>query len=195
MAEDRRTEHPGEAVSDPADPRAPMASAPMKYFEDGSVNWGDMWDTYCVLALDGGPPHRGSLLTADRQQDATSPRYQAVLAEIIRGVKAVSGLSASAGPPGLVAIETGHAGTAHWLVNAILEENVEARRDGSLILMPCSASFTIKGEIKNVITAVAKTTHYYVEHLPAEAKQASTAAARMEDTVRRVKGLFGRLVR
>lgn len=45
---------------------APMAPAPMKYLADGSVDWGNMWDTFCVLAQDGGPPHRPTMLRARR---------------------------------------------------------------------------------------------------------------------------------
>lgn len=179
-------------VTDPNDPRAPMASAPMKYNDDGSVAWGDMWDSYCMLALDGGPPHRGTMLHAPEGVNAKDPKYQVVQAEIARGIKLVSGLDSEAGPPGWMAVETGHAGTAYWLVTAINEENVAAKRDGTKVLVPCGSDFTIKGEIKNVITAIAKTTHYFTEHVPPEVKQASAAQARMEDTVNKVKGLFGR---
>lgn len=34
--------------------RAPMPSAPMKYMPDGKVDWGNMWDTFCELAQEGG---------------------------------------------------------------------------------------------------------------------------------------------
>lgn len=180
---------------EPVDPRAPMPSAPMKYLDDGSVAWGDMWDSYCVLALDGGPPHRGTMLYAPvGVADPDDPQYDVVLAEIQRGIKAVSGLSAEAGPPGWIAMETGHAGYAYWLITAIMEENVEAKRDGTRVLLPCGQDFTIKGEIKNVITAVAKTTHYYGEHVPPEVKQASTSQAKLEDAAGKVKGLFGRFL-
>jgi sirohydrochlorin cobaltochelatase len=37
--------------------------------------------------------------------------------------------------------------------------------------VPVGDYFTLKGEIKNVITAVAKTTHYWQEHLSPEVKQ------------------------
>lgn len=178
---------------DPNDPRAPMPSAPMVYNDDGSVAWGDMWDTYCMLALDGGPPHRGTMLYAPVGiADPSDPQYDVVVSEIVRGIAAVSGLTATKADPGWIALEANHAGFAHWLVTAILEENVEAKRDGSRVLLPCGQHFTIKGEIKNVITAVAKTTHYYIEHVPAEVKQASTAQARLEDTVNRVKSFFRR---
>ncbi len=183
-------------VYDPNDPRAPMASAPMVYNDDGSVAWGDMWDSYCMLALDGGPPHRGTMLYAPSAiADPADPRYDDVVFEIQRGIQAVSGLSAEAAEPGWIAMETGHAGFAHWLVTAIEEENVEARRDGTKVLLPCGQDFTIKGEIKNVITAVAKTTHYYGEHVPPEVKQASTTQAKMEDTMNKFKGIFGRFSR
>ena len=36
--------------------------------------------------------------------------------------------------------------------------------------MPVGEDFTLKGEIKNVITVVAKTTHYWMEHLDAAVK-------------------------
>ena len=50
---------------------APMASAPMKYDDDGSVAWGDMWDSYCVLALEGGPPHREVMLESAENEGTT----------------------------------------------------------------------------------------------------------------------------
>ena len=30
----------------PNDPAAPMAAAPMRYTEDGAVDWGNMWDSF-----------------------------------------------------------------------------------------------------------------------------------------------------
>lgn len=57
------------------DKRAPMASAPMQYRENGEVAWGEMWESFCALALDGGPPHRGELLTAQPLPETHSPTY------------------------------------------------------------------------------------------------------------------------
>jgi hypothetical protein len=34
-----------------------MSSAPLRYRADGSVDWGNMWDSFCELAREGGPPH------------------------------------------------------------------------------------------------------------------------------------------
>ena len=161
------------------DRRAPMAPAPMKFNDDGSVAWGEMWDSFCILALDGGPPHRGSMLHGDPASDTGSEGYRVAVAEIARGVNLVSGLVASAGDPGWVAIRCHSAGMARWLAEAIVEENVDARAMGDAVLVPVGGHFALKGEIKNVITAVAKTTHYWREHLPAEVKQTLELQARL----------------
>lgn len=55
------------------DKAAPMASAPMQYRENGEVAWGEMWESFCALALEGGPPHRGELLKAQPVPDTHSP--------------------------------------------------------------------------------------------------------------------------
>jgi sirohydrochlorin cobaltochelatase len=151
---------------------APMAPARMRYNDDGSAAWGEMWDSYCLLALDGGPPHRATLLRAEPTSDVAGGDYQRAVAEIVRGIGLVSGLPAAPAAPGLVAVACQTAGMARWLADAIGEENVEARARGTTLLVPAGASYTLTGEIKNVITAVAKTTHYWREHLPLEVKQA-----------------------
>lgn len=157
--------------TDPSvDRRAPMAAAPIKYNQDGSVDWGNMWDTFCELAQAGGPPHRGSILEPDEQADPNDPAYQHVVDELIRGIDLVSGLPAQTAAPGWVAISCIDSAMAKWLAEAILAENVRARSDEALLLVPVGAHYTLKGEIKNVITAVAKTTHYWGEHLPSEVK-------------------------
>ena len=53
---------------------------------------------------------------------------------------------------------------AVWLSNAIRLENVEAGCDGEYLLVPASESFTLEGEVKSVITVVAKTVHYWDQH-------------------------------
>ncbi|HEY1012928.1 MAG TPA: hypothetical protein VGE07_09525, partial [Herpetosiphonaceae bacterium] len=69
-------------MADVIDKKAPMASAPMRYAEDGSVDWGNMWDSFCALALEGGPPHRATLLDAPSDIDPADPAYQAAQDEI-----------------------------------------------------------------------------------------------------------------
>lgn len=164
---------------DPTDRRAPMAPAPMRYDDDGAVAWGEMWDSFCVLALDGGPPHRGTLLRAAPGSDPDSEGYRFAATEIARGIRLVSGLESAPDAPGWLAVTCHSAGMARWLAEAIVEENVEARAAGARLLVPVGADFTLKGEIKNVITAVAKTTHYWREHLPAEVKQTLAIQARL----------------
>jgi sirohydrochlorin cobaltochelatase len=171
---DEQLGHGGEA-----DRRAPMAPAPMKFNDDGSVAWGEMWDSFCILALDGGPPHRGTMLHGDPASDTTSEAYRNAVGEIARGVKLVSGLDASSGEPGWVAIRCHSPGMARWLAEAIMEENVDARATDATLLVPVAECFALKGEIKNVITAVAKTTHFWREHLPPEVKQTLELQARL----------------
>jgi sirohydrochlorin cobaltochelatase len=156
-----------------------MAAAPMKYQPDGSVDWGNMWDSFCILAREGGPPHRGNMLYADEDADITSDGYQFAVAEIIRGIAAVSGLVAAPSKPGWIEVQCASASMANWLAESIVEENVEARADGSYLLVPVGAHYTLKGEIKNVITAVAKTAHYWGEHVPAEVKQTLALQAKI----------------
>jgi len=162
-----------------AERSAPMAAAPIKYQPDGSVDWSDMWDSFCVLAREGGPPHRGNMIYADEDADITSDGYRFAVAEIIRGTAAVSGLVALPSVPGWIAVQCGSASMASWLAESIGQENVEARAEGSRLLVPVGAHYTLKGEIKNVITAVAKTTHYWGEHVPPEVKQTLALQAQL----------------
>ncbi len=152
------------------DPRAPMASAPMVYNPDNSVAWEQMWDNFCQLASAGGPPHRGTLLCAQLDADPTSPSYHFAVNEIVRGIKLVGGLLAQPAHTGWIAVECGQNSKAHWLSSQILQENVESYAEGTRFFVPVGDTFTLKGEIKNVITAVAKTTHYWQEHLAPEIK-------------------------
>lgn len=168
-----------------------MAAAPLKYNPDGSVNWGDMWDTFCVLAQEGGPPHRADLLDAPAQPDPSDPRYAEVVAEITRGIREVSGLPAHPAEPGWLAVECDSPGHALWLQRAIVQENVQARTQGNLLLVPVSQDFSLKGEIKNVITVVAKTTHYWTEHLQGEFKRAADTEVQLDKWIGRVKRIFG----
>jgi sirohydrochlorin cobaltochelatase len=169
------------------DKRAPMAAAPLKYQPDGAVDWGNMWDSFCVLAQEGGPPHRGTMLYAQEDADTTRQEYHLAVNEIIRGIKAVSGLNAAPAGPGWIAIGCPSASMARWLDYAIEQENVQARSQGVLLLVPAGDTYSLKREIKNVITAVAKTTHYWHDHLPVEIKQTLAWQERLEELKTRVK--------
>lgn len=168
------------------DKRAPMASAPIVYNADDSVAWEQMWDSFCVLASAGGPPHRATLLKSQPDADPASEGYRFATEEIIRGIVLVSGLSAVPAQIGWIAIDCGKASKARWLSEQIRQENVDAYAEGSRLFVPVGENFTLKGEIKNVITAVAKTTHYWSDHLATELKTSLEWEERGRALLRRV---------
>lgn len=122
--------------------------------------------------MDGGPPHRETPLIAPLDAEPAAPGYADVAAEISRGIFETSGLIAEAAEPGWLGARCESAAMADWLAEAINQENVQARRSGPMLYLPCGQHFRLDGEIKNVVTAVAKTTHYWREHLPESTKQA-----------------------
>lgn len=171
---------------------APMAAAPMKYREDGEVDWGNMWETFCGLAQAGGPPHRPSLLRHPASDNMFSEAYSQAADEIIRGIHEVSGLDAYVAETGWIAVMCESEMMARWLTEAILVENVDARYAGTALFVPVGSAFTLKGEIKSVITVVAKTTHYWQTHLPGEVKTALKWETCWEEVKGRLLNLIGR---
>jgi sirohydrochlorin cobaltochelatase len=146
---------------------APMDAAELQRGPDGAVAWERTWQGYCELALAGGPPHRGALLEPARREDvlAEPARYAEVVRELGRGIRVVTGLDIVAdGPPGWIGVVCASEAMAIWLMRAIVVENVMARREGTTLYLPAGPRFTLGGEIKNVVTVVAKTHHYWVEH-------------------------------
>ena len=171
------TTAPRNAMSDLLPPRyqngkivsaAPMGIAPMRYADDGQVAWDEMWTDFCDLALAGGPSHRGTLLepVSPEEVKADQDGYERVVAEIERGLHLVTGLpivrSESLGWVGLHCIDEE---MALWLLRAIIVENVCVRREGTILFLPAGPAFVLEKEIKNVITVVAKTHHYWTEHI------------------------------
>ncbi len=147
---------------------APMGSAPMRYTDDGKVAWNEMWSGYCDLALAGGPPHRDSLLEPVSPDDvkADIDSYKCVVTEIERGFQLVTGLPAVESEKlGWVGLKCENEEMALWLLRAIVVENVCVRREGSILFLPAGPAFRLDKEIKNVITVVAKTHHYWTQHL------------------------------
>ncbi len=171
------------------DPLAPMAAAPLKYRADGAVDWGDMWDSFCALAQEGGPPHRSERdgIAAPAEVNPEHPNYQVVVDELCRGIQAVSRLSATPAEPGWIAVDCTQPGMAAWLAEAIQQENVVAREYHDRVYVPVAETYTITAEIKSVITVVAKTTHYWNDHLPVEVKRTFALHARLAQAGRRVK--------
>jgi len=167
---------PREATRDILPPRyrdgkgvsaAPMGSAPMRYTDDGQVAWDQMWTSYCDLALAGGPPHRDSLLepVTPEEVKADQDAYERVVAEIERGFRLVTGLpTMRSEKPGWVGLKCENEEMSLWLLRAIVVENVCVRREGTVLFLPAGPAFRLEKEIKNVITVVAKTHHYWTEH-------------------------------
>jgi hypothetical protein len=162
--------HDAEARRQKAEMAKPMPAAPMRYNTDGSVDWGNMWDNFCVLASAGGPPHRATLLTPEAGANPNSEGYAFAQCEIVRGIFLVSGLRATPARAGWIAVECPSEGMAAWVAEQGMQENVMLQQHGNAFWVPCGEHWTLKGEIKNVITVVAKTTHYYADHLHADAK-------------------------
>jgi len=145
-----------------------MGSAPLKLDADGDVAWDEMWGSFCDLAMAGGPPHKGLLLEPGTAAAIAAARtaYSGVVNEISRGIWMVSRLDAGASADtGWIRVECQDNAMAGWLLRAIVMENVAVRSGGSAIGLPAAPSFRLEKEIKNVITVVAKTTHYWLGHM------------------------------
>ena len=144
-----------------------MGSAGLKYGQDGRVAWNEIWGSFCDLAMAGGPPHRGTLLepATKAEIDLLRERYRQVEEEICRGVEMVTGLAAE---PSLISgwihVDCPSTNMAGWLVRAINMENVSAHVDGMVLHLPAGPGFRLEKEIKNVVTSIAKTCHYWVGH-------------------------------
>jgi len=156
---------------------APMGTAPMCYTDDGEVAWQEMWTDFCDLALAGGPPHRGDLLepvTPDEVK-ADLEGYERVVAEIERGLRLVTSLpTVRSEKLGWVGLRCTDEEMALWLLRAIVVENVCVRREGCILYLPAGPAFRMEKEIKNVITVVAKTHHYWTEHIAAVGSSSSS---------------------
>lgn len=153
---------------------APMGAAALVYDADGRVAWDRIWGQddnaapFCELALAGGPPHRATLLEPpDPVAVRADPEGQTrVLMELLRGIHMTTGLRGILSQaPGWFGVQCDSEEMAIWLLRAILVENICVRREGRLLLLPAGPQFRLEHEIKNVITALAKTHHYWQEHL------------------------------
>lgn len=145
-----------------------MGSATIDSDQLGEVAWDEIWTSFCDLAMAGGPPHRGKLLEAITAEKAIANplAYEAVVVELRRGIELVTGLQTLKGEvPGWVGVVCNDEAMAVWLMRAIIVENVMVRREGRILFLPAGPDFTVKKEIKNVITTVAKTVHYWRAHL------------------------------
>jgi sirohydrochlorin cobaltochelatase len=155
-----------------------MGSAKLRYDSQGKVVWGEIWTTFCHLALAGGPPHRGRLLgpVAVEEIQRSPEQYENVIAELKRALGLCVDLPLLPDAPlGWICLQCDSAATAVWLVRAIVAENVIARNEGASLYLPAGPEFRLEKEIKNVVVCVAKTCHYLFDHLDPELQP--TAAA------------------
>lgn len=145
-----------------------MGSASLKIDSQGQVAWDQIWTSFCDLAMAGGPPHRGKLLEAVAGDAAIAKpeAYHAVLQEIQRGITLTTGLpTVPSEAMGWVGVVCDDELMASWLLRAIIVENVMVRREKNILFVPAGPDFSVQREIKNVITSVAKTVHYWRAHL------------------------------
>lgn len=158
-----RYQDPNRAVS-----AAPMGAAALQYNADGEVAWDEIWTGYCELALAGGAPHRGTLLEpVSAEAVAADPEgYARTLRELERGLRLVTADRPIRQSPtsGWIGLECADEEMALWLLRAIVVENVTVRREGTILWFPAGPGFRLEREIKNVVTVVAKTYHYWQEH-------------------------------
>jgi sirohydrochlorin cobaltochelatase len=144
-----------------------MGSASLKFGRDGQVAWDEIWGSFCDLAMAGGPPHKGTLLEPATKEEIAvqASRYQVVVEEICRGIDIVAGLFAEASAtPGWLLVECTSSVMAGWLVRAIVMENVSAACEGMALYLPAGPHYRLEKEIKNVVTVMAKTCHYWFGH-------------------------------
>jgi len=147
----------------------PMKSAGLQYDTDGRVAWDRIWGSFGDLAMAGGPPHKGTLLepATPSAVDAEPDRYEEVAEEICRGIVMATDLDARASDsPGWIKVACYSQAMAGWLLRAIVMENVAVRAEGMALYVPAAPHFRLDQEIKNVITVVAKTAHYWLGHVP-----------------------------
>ena len=153
---------------------APMSAADLVFDEDGQVAWDEIFgfddpdSPFCELALAGGPSHRGELLEAVTTESCVAEmgKYTAVISEIERGIQMVTSLpTVKSDALGWVGVVCDSDEMAIWLVRAIIVENVMVRRQGNVLYLPAGPQFTLKNEIKSIVTVTAKTWHYWIEHV------------------------------
>jgi hypothetical protein len=145
-----------------------MGTAGVRYGADGRIAWDQMWGSFCDLALAGGPPHKGSLLApaSAGEIEADPAAFAAVVAEICRGIMMVTDLEAERSPnTGWVRLLCPTRGMAAWLLRAITMENIAVRAEHTTLELPAGPSYRLHREIKNVITVIAKTAHYWEDHM------------------------------
>lgn len=146
----------------------PMSAAELQYDANGQVAWDQIWTSFCDLALAGGPSHRGELLEPVMPDvvEANMDAYANVISELSRGIRMVADVEVeSTRYPGWIGIVCDSEEMALWLLRAIVVENISVRREEATLYLPAGPHFQLENEIKSIITVVAKTHHYWLEHV------------------------------
>jgi sirohydrochlorin cobaltochelatase len=89
-----------------------------------------------------------------------------VVDEISRGIRLASDITVI-GPvePGWVRLNCVDPTMAEWMLRAVIMENISCRLQDAAIDVPAGPQYRVEKEIKNVITSIAKTSHYWNGHM------------------------------
>lgn len=153
-------------ITEQQDKAKPMAAAPIVYDDSGKVAWDKMWDSYCNLAKEGGPSHRGKDQSIIKKSHITpeTEEYRAAMNEALRGVGLIVPYKLSEDNDGWITLELETSNKAKWFNEVINEENVEAKQNGKTILLPINDDFDVTHDVKSIITVVGKAHHYWKIH-------------------------------
>lgn len=145
---------------------APMKSAPLAYESNGEVAWDKMWDSYCYLAKEGGPPHRDTVLKGRKENnDFDSKNYKDAVIEILRAYKLlVPYKSYEKDSKGWIIVKLYSKNMAAWYADIINSENIECKQYGKEIHLPVNDDYSLEKEIKNLVTVLGKAYHYWKLH-------------------------------
>jgi hypothetical protein len=143
----------------------PMSSAPFIYDSDGKPAWDKMWDAYCNLAAEGGPPHRGEMLRSKgTANNFNSDQYKYAVSEIERAFGQIIPYKFESTNNGYIKVTLKNKNMAKWFSDIINKENVECQVKDADIFLPVNDDFTLEKEIKNVVTVMGKAFHYWSRH-------------------------------
>lgn len=145
---------------------APMSAAPILYDKEGKIDWGKMWTSYCTLARDGGPSHRGKEQSIVKKDliDVNNVNFRKVMAEAKRGARQVVHYPVAEYTGGWLTLKLKSTNMAKWFAGVINEENVEAKALGIYLCLPINDDFDIEHDVKSIITVIGKATHYWENH-------------------------------
>lgn len=141
----------------------PMSSAPYVYDKDGNIAWDKMWTNFCTLAIEGGPPHRGTKLEFKSDNNPTTSEYQSAKTEVIRAYKLLVPYPVTFTNSGDIRLKLTTPNMAKWFATICNTENVSALHEKNYLVLPLNDDYS-KSEIKNVVTVVAKAHHYWQNH-------------------------------